>query len=157
MGISVAPVAKVNLVHEIQIKYSNPIKKSERAKVVCSEDAYNILKRFYPEDEIEMREFFFAIFVNRANEVLGVYEVSKGTMNATLVDMKLLFSPALKCLASGILISHNHPSGNLYPSQSDIQLTRKIKEASELLDITFLDHMILTNEGYYSFGDGGVL
>jgi DNA repair protein RadC len=97
------------------------------------------------------------MFTNRANKVLGIFELSTGGVSGTVADPKLIFAAALKVAASGLILSHNHPSGNLQPSQADIDLTRKIKEAGKLLEIQLLDHIILTTEGYYSFADEGLI
>jgi len=99
------------------------------------------------------------MYVNRCNRVIGVYELSKGGITWTVVDIRLLLSVALKTVATSIILSHNHPSGNLKPSKQDIDLTQKIKAAAELMDIKVMDHIILgTNEfSYYSFADEGIM
>ena len=104
-----------------------------------------------------MQEQFKILLLNRANKVLGIYEVSTGGMSGTVADPKLIFATALKACASSIILSHNHPSGNLKPSNADLQLTQKVKEGGKLLDIEVYDHIILTTEGYYSFADEGQL
>ena len=106
---------------------------------------------------IELQEEFKVLLLNRGNKVLGVYPLSKGGVSSTIVDLKLLFSVALKTNASGVILSHNHPSGNLNPSNVDENLTIKIKQASEFLDIKLLDHLIITKDGYYSFADNSKL
>ena len=95
--------------------------------------------------------------MNRNNKVLGIFEASTGGMAGTVADPKLIFSTALKACASYVILSHNHPSGNLKPSQADIALTQKLKQAGSFLEIEVLDHVILSNEGYYSFADEGLL
>ncbi len=96
--------------------------------------------------------------MNRSNFPIGVIPISKGGLSATVVDIKLIMSIALKSLSSGIILSHNHPSGNLEPSYEDNKLTRRIKEACELMDIKLLDHIILTPDSRYrSFADMGEL
>lgn len=126
-------------------------------KVTRSTDAIEPLKVIIG-DSILIRESFVAILFNRQNISIGWYMVSQGGMTGTVVDPKLIFSHALKALACTILICHNHPSGNRQPSQADIDLTTKIKEGCKLLDITLLDHIILTeDEGYFSFADEGLL
>ena len=95
--------------------------------------------------------------MNRANKVLGVYKVSSGGVTGTVADPKQIFTAALKANACAIVLSHNHPSGNLKPSRQDEQLTSKIKEAGSFLDIKVLDHIIVTSEAYYSFADEGLL
>lgn len=96
--------------------------------------------------------------MNRSNAVLGILSVSKGGISGTVTDVRLIFQGALKTNASGIIVAHNHPSGNALPSDSDKKITQKIKEAGNLLDIQLLDHIIiLPVEGYYSFADEGTI
>lgn len=97
------------------------------------------------------------MFLNRANKVLGILEASSGGISGTVADPRLVFVAALKANASNIIISHNHPSGNLNPSKADEELTQKIKQAGQLLDIKLFDHIIVTSEGYYSFADEGLM
>jgi DNA repair protein RadC len=144
-------------VAEIQLSYKSTVKPSQRPKINGSRDACNILKETWNESTIELCEHFKVLFTNRANKVLGIYEVSTGGMSGTVVDPKLIFVAALKVGAAGVLLCHNHPSGHLSPSQADIDLTRKIKEGGRLLEIQLLDHLILTSESYYSFADEGLI
>ena len=96
--------------------------------------------------------------MNRSNSVLGILEISKGGISGTVTDTRIIFAAAIKGNASGIICAHNHPSGNLNPSESDSKITQKIKEAGNLMDIQLLDHIILTMDGeYYSFADNGLL
>lgn len=97
------------------------------------------------------------MLLNRAIKVLGLFEVSTGGVSGTVADPKIIFTAALKDGASGIIVAHNHPSGNLTASQSDIDLTRKLKEAGKFLEIQLLDHVIVTTEGYFSFADEGLI
>ena len=93
--------------------------------------------------------------VNRAQKVLGWFKISQGGVSGTVVDPKIIMQVALNANASGIILSHNHPSGNLQPSDSDVRLTKKIESGCEFMEISLLDHVILTSEGYYSFADEG--
>jgi DNA repair protein RadC len=97
------------------------------------------------------------MFLNRANKVLGIYDVSTGGIAGTVADPRVIFAAALKANACAIIISHNHPSGNLKPSRQDEELTEKIKQGGQFLDIKLLDQVILTAEGYYSFAYEGLL
>jgi len=144
-------------VSEIQVSYRPKFKASERPRVSTSEEVYSILINNWDLNIIELQEQFKIILLNRANRVIGIYEVSTGGMSGTLADPKLIFSAALKSCASGIILSHNHPSGNLIPSNADIALTRKLKTAGSFLDIDVHDHLIITNDGYYSFADEGMI
>jgi DNA repair protein RadC len=144
-------------VSEINISYKPKFKACERPRVSCSRDLYSILYNNWDLNRIELQEQFKIVLLNRANKVLGISEVSTGGFAGTVADPKVIFSTALKACASSIILSHNHPSGNLKPSQADLALTRKIKEGGELLDISVLDHIIITAESYYSFADEGLL
>lgn len=144
-------------VAEIQLIYKSNVKPSLRPKINCSKDAYHVLIETWDENKIDLLEQFKVMLTNRANKVLGIFEVSTGGISGTVADPKLIFAAAIKAAASGIIISHNHPSGNLKPSQADIQLTKKIKEGGKLLEIQLLDHVIITSEGYFSFADEGVI
>ena len=144
-------------VAEIQLSYKSHVKPSERVKITCSRDAYNVLLQTWDDNRLEFVEQFKVILLNRANKVLGVFEVSTGSTTATVADPKIIFAAAIKANASGIIIAHNHPSGNLAPSQHDIDLTRKVKEGGKLLEVQLLDHVIMTTESYYSFADEGIM
>ncbi|MDV3539938.1 DNA repair protein [Elizabethkingia anophelis] len=144
-------------ISEVQLIYRNIVKASLRPSISCSKDAYEIIIKNWDHDSIEFVEQFKIVLMNNANKVLGIYLVSTGGVNATLVDPKLIYSAALKANASAIILSHNHPSGNLKPSTQDIQLTEKIKNGGKLLEIQVLDHLIVTSEGYLSFQDEGLL
>ncbi|MFZ6012124.1 MAG: JAB domain-containing protein [Bacteroidota bacterium] len=144
-------------VAEVQLVYKSNVKPSLRPKIDHSKDAYQLLLESWDDTKIELLEQFKVMFTNRAHKVLGIFEVSTGGVSGTVADPKLIFAAAIKAMATGLVLSHNHPSGNLQPSQADIDLTRKIKEAGRLLEIQLLDHIILTSEGYYSFADEGLL
>ncbi len=144
-------------VAEIQLSYKSNVKPSLRPKITSSRDAHEVLKRVWNDSLIELCEQFKVLFTNRANKVLGVFEVSTGGIAGTVADPKLIFVAALKAGATGIILSHNHPSGNLTPSHADIELTKKIKEGGRLLEIQLLDHLILTSESYFSFADEGLI
>jgi DNA repair protein RadC len=144
-------------VAEIQLSYKPQIKASLRPRITSSKDAERILRRRWNDDTLELSESFMIMLLNRANKVLGIYEVSSGGIAGTVADPKLIFGCALKAAASGIILSHNHPSGNLQPSQADIELTKKLMEGGRFLEIQVLDHIILTSEKYYSFADEGLM
>lgn len=139
---------------EISISYKRELPLINTA-ITTSQLAYKAFLRSWDKGLIEYTEEFKVIYTNRANEPLGIYHLSKGGISATLVDIKILMAIALKSAASGILIAHNHPSGNLNPSSQDLALTKKIKNACEMLDIKLLDHIILTANAYTSLADSG--
>jgi len=142
-------------VSEVELVYKTKIKASERLQVSTSKEVYELLKRYWDENKIEFVEQFKILLLNRANKVLGIYEISTGGLVGTVADPKLIFIAALKVAASHIILAHNHPSGNLKPSIQDKQLTQKIKDGGKLLEIVVMDHLIISKDGYYSFADEG--
>ena len=142
-------------VREIKVSYNLP--NTNRRKIHSSKDLYELAINQWNYDTIEMQEEIKVILLNRANEVIGIYELSKGGISGTVLDIKLLLSVALKCLASSIALVHNHPSGNLKPSDSDCKITKKVKSACKQVDIVLLDHIIISKTHYYSFSDYGKL
>lgn len=144
-------------VAEVELVYKTKVKASERPKITSSKDIYNILRQVWDENKIDMLEEFKVIFLNRANRVTGVYDASSGGITGTVADPRLILAAAIKSLSVSIVLSHNHPSGNLKPSRADEELTLKIKEAAGYHDIKVLDHIIITSEAYYSFADEGLI
>lgn len=104
-----------------------------------------------------MVEQFRILLTNRADKVLGILDVSQGGIAGTVTDRKVIFACALKAAASGIILAHNHPSGNLIASQADIELTKKLSAGGRILEIAVLDHIIITSESYFSFAEEGLL
>lgn len=123
-------------------------------QVTSSQDIYNFLKEQILKG-IEIQEHFIAVYLNQANKIIGYYHHSTGTINATMVDTEIVVAVALKTLAKSVIISHNHPSGNLQPSEADRVMTKRIKEALKLFDVALLDHVIVTRDGYFSFAERG--
>lgn len=142
-------------VAEIKVSYSNT--NLERIKVTNSQILFNLILKHWDLDLIEFQEEVKILLLNRANIVLGIYEMSKGGTSGTVVDIKIILGIALKCNASSIVITHNHPSGTLEPSEPDKSITKKLKEACRILDLNLLDHLIVTGQGYYSFSDNLIL
>ena len=147
---------ELSTLQEISVSYernysSEAITNSRQAAITCRE-AYSLTKA-----NIQLKEYFYFVLLNRANEVIGYHKLSEGGISGTVADIRLAYSTAIKCLASGMILCHNHPSGNIKPSQADIKLTQKFKEASKILDIGLLDHIILTETGHFSFADEGML
>ena len=126
----------------------------EKPKIASSNDAYHLLSG----DLIDLpHEEFWVLLVNRAHRVIKKKRISEGGVSGTVADPKIIFKMALEELASGVVVAHNHPSGNLQPSQSDIDLTKKLKEAGKFLEVQLLDHLIIAGNKYYSFTDEGVV
>ncbi len=143
------------IVSEIKVSYSNT--NPDKVKVTNSQIIYNLILRHWNLEIIEFQEEMKVILLNRANVVLGIYELSKGGISGTVVDIRIILGVALKCNASSIIIVHNHPSGKLVPSEPDKVITKRLKDACSILEIGFLDHLIISKYGYYSFSDEGIL
>lgn len=140
----------MNVLSEISVSYSQKINKELFIK--SSMDSYECLNQFW--QDISLNESFNVMFLNKSNQVKGIYRLSKGGLDCVIVDVRLLFSIALKTLSTAIVVAHNHPSGSLTPSKADDQVTEKIKKAAKFLDIKLLDHLILTpSNGYFSYAD----
>lgn len=144
-------------VQELQLIYKQKFCPADRPKITSSEDAYKCLLGIWNLEVISFIEEFKILLLNRANRVMGVYSVSSGGICGTVADPRVIFAVALKACAVGLILAHNHPSGNLTPSQQDVELTQKLEKAGTFLDITILDHIILTPEGYYSFKDSDII
>ncbi len=132
-------------------------KETESAEVVRitgSRDIYSLMNRYF--EDLNHEEFWI-ILLNRSNKVLSKHLISKGGQSGTIADPKIIFQTALENHASSVILAHNHPSGNLKPSQADINLTQRIISAGNLLDISILDHLIFTNDSYLSFADESLL
>ncbi len=128
---------------------------AEAGKSVNVASSKAVAELFSPELADLNYEEFWILLLNRSNKVISKHQVSKGGVAGTVVDPKMVFKKAVDCMASGIILCHNHPSGNLTPSDADISLTRKMTDAGRLLDIQVLDHLIIAGEKYYSFADEG--
>jgi len=140
---------KQELLHELMLmEKENPTK-----RITAPGDAYPIMMEYYNERQ----ENFMVMTLNGQHEPINVRIVSIGLINRTLVHPREVFYPAVKDNAATIMIAHNHPSGNRKPSQEDLEVTRRLKHASEIMGIEILDHMIITHNGYYSFLEEGKL
>ncbi|MEP0710888.1 JAB domain-containing protein [Algoriphagus sp.] len=144
-------------VAEIKLSYSAKVKASLRPRVESSRQVYEVFAKAWDQDRIEFVEDFKVMLLSRANRVLGIVTISSGGTAGTIVDVKLVYAAAIKSNSSSVILAHNHPSGNLLPSEQDKRLTQRVKEAGRILDIPVLDHVIMTAEGYYSFADEGEL
>lgn len=134
------------------------LKKSEfnSCKIKSSRDAVDCIRQFYGTD-IGMFESFFLLILNNANLTIGYVKISQGGTAGTVVDPKIIAKYAIDSLATSVILAHNHPSGNLIPSESDKNITQKIKQGLLLFDIKTLDHIILTEDSFYSFMDDGIM
>jgi DNA repair protein RadC len=123
-----------------------------RPKISSSESVFNIM---HPVLGDLPHEEFWVLLLNRSNHVITKFRVSQGGVSGTVIDVRLILKPALENLASSIILCHNHPSGNIYPSDADEQITEKVIKSAELMDIKLLDHLIVTDTSYFSFADNG--
>ena len=140
---------------EILISYKN--KNQDAVKVSSSVDVYNFILNHWDDDTLDIQENVKMLLLNSSNTILGVYDVSRGGINSTVIDLRLVLSVALKCLASTIILVHNHPSGNINPSDQDREFTKKIKSACKFLEIQLFEHIIITRYDYFSFADNGYI
>jgi len=127
-----------------------------KVKITSSESAEKFIRQFYGDD-LEIFESFFILLLNRANETIGYAKISQGGIVGTVVDKKILLKYVVESLATGIILAHNHPSGNTNPSQADLNITKDLQQLCNLVDSEVLDHVILTADSFYSFADNGKL
>lgn len=140
---------KINL-YELKKSFAN----FERRSIKQSSDAAAYIRQFY-FDDLEIFESSFILLLNHANITIGYVKLSQGGITGTVMDIKLICKYAVDALASYVIIAHNHPSGNLNPSNADIEITNKIKAALQIVDSQLIEHIILTADSYYSFADNG--
>ena len=140
-----------NQLNEIIVSYESTV--WDDAPITSMSAAETMLRKIYliTRSQISLKEYFFILLLNRSNRVIGYYKLSEGGITSTIADIRIVFATALKCLATGIILCHNHPSKNVSPSDQDKALTKKFREAGNLLDITIIDHLILTTDECYSF------
>ena len=145
-------------VNEIQISYLEKLSTLKSLSMTNSKEVAELLFKNWDNKTIGLHETFKVLLLNQSNKVKGIYPLSHGGITGTLVDVRILFAIILKTLSVGIILAHNHPSGQLKASGPDKQLTQKIKQAAQLFDVKVLDHIILAPDGrYYSFADNGIL
>ena len=142
-------------VSEIQVSYTPNLLVDMSIK--NSKKSFELMLNEWEQDKLQMQEEAKILLLNRNNNVLGIYSLAKGGLTSCVVDVRIILSIALKTLATGIILVHNHPSGNLKPSQADLDITKKLKQSCDLLDISFLDHLIITKDNYFSFADEGLI
>jgi DNA repair protein RadC len=143
-------------VAEITLSYNSKVKASQRPKVCTSRQVYEVFYNSWDKGSLGFVEHFKVMLLSRANRVLGLTLISSGGTAGTVVDVKLVFAAAIKANASSIILSHN-PSGNLMPSEQDKRLTQRIVQGGIILDVPVIEHIIITEEGYFSFADEGIL
>ena len=141
---------------DVKLTYNTKVKSSERAVIKDSNSAYSLLmNHIYDSGTIQYREYMKLILLNNAKSVLGIVHISEGGLDSTFADIRIIMQAAILGNASAMILSHNHPSGNKQPSNQDDLLTDRVKKAAKLFDIQLLDHIIVTDSGYYSYLDEG--
>ena len=140
---------------EVELTYKSTSR--SRSKIYSSEDAYKILLPTYKEGTICYKEYFKVLLLSQSNQVLGYTLISEGGITETCADVRVILQAALLTNSVALVLAHNHPSGNLKPSRQDMEITKQVKEAAKLMRISVIDHLILTDAGYYSFADEGLL
>lgn len=128
--------------------------REQRTVIHSSQDAFNLLSPMLSD---ESTEHFFVVTLNRANRVIKAHRIAEGGYTGCVVDQRVVFKIALMDKATGIILSHNHPSGQKQPSQADIDITRKARDGGKLIEIQVLDHIIIAGNEYYSFADKGMI
>lgn len=141
---------------EVTLQYGSKIKSSDKFAVAKSCDAVEYLRKVWT-DSLEHYESFYVLLLNRSNKINGHFLLSKGGIAGTVADIRIVMQAAILSNSSGIILAHNHPSGALLPSNEDKILTNKMIEAARILDISVLDHVILSADSYFSFSDSGFL
>lgn len=145
------------VVNEISLVYNRTYNLAERPDVNSSRKAAELLREFWDLNRMDLLEQFRILLLSSSNRLLGTYECSTGGTDTTVVDPRLIFACALKANARKIVICHNHPSGNLKPSQADLAITQKLISCGKLLEILVIDHIILSSTGFFSFADEGLM
>jgi DNA repair protein RadC len=149
-------IQEVLKVCEVRAIYSHKTSSKDRPQIINAQKCYDILLPLYEETgHLEQKEIFSILLLDRKNSVIGWAKISEGSNCATVVDCQYIFRLAILSNASSIALCHNHPSGNVNPSNQDMELTRKIIASGKLLDITIIDHVIISAESYYSFANEG--
>jgi len=138
------------MVTEIEIVYKNPILLEDRKKIQRPEEAYQFFRNSWDENKIDLVEQFKIMLLDQSCNCLGISLISTGGISSCMADPRIIFATAIKGRASQIILAHNHPSGNLKPSEEDKRLTTKLVEGGRLLDIKVADHLIVTRNGYCS-------
>ena len=140
-------------VAEVTLQYKSL--REKQGKIISSQEAYNILLSTFRDGTIEYREYAKVLYLNQQNEVIAYNTISEGGLTETAVDVRMILQGALLTNATQVILTHNHPSGNLKPSIHDDQLTERLRKACEIMRINLVDHLIVTTNGYYSYKDMG--
>lgn len=152
-GIGPAKAAKLMAAMELGRRRRDALS-AKRSKIITSYDSYELLRPYCSD---LLHEEFYLILLNRSSEAIGIRQISMGGIGGTYVDAKMIFKTALELGAAAIVLAHNHPSGNCFPSVTDEELTRKVRHFGSLIEMPVMDHLIITDNSYFSFADNGLL
>ena len=144
-------------ISEIELRYNPVIPAIKKPRIKCSQDAHKQFLVLMDRTQFNIKEEAAVLFVNRSKRVIGGYKVSSGGIAGTVVDIRIILGMALKCLASGFILAHSHPSGDLSPSKQDLDLTVRLMEAGKLMEIQLLDHLIITENAYLSMAEDDLI
>jgi DNA repair protein RadC len=144
-------------INEVELIYRSKTRAVDRPQITKSKDAYSLLLQSWDMNKIDLLEEFKIILLDRKSSCIGVSNIATGGITGCVVDPKIIFATALKARATGIVLAHNHPSGNLKPSEEDLKMTKKLQSGGKILDISILDHLIVTSESYSSLADEGLI
>lgn len=153
---NISRILKENNIPTVEL-ILKPYKTISQQKILSSNDSNTILLQIWDENTLYHHESFKVLLLNNANQATGIVEISSGGINSCTVDVRFILQAAILSNSTAVILAHNHPSGILKPSELDIKLTNKVKEALNLCDIKLLDHIILSHESYYSFADDGMI
>jgi DNA repair protein RadC len=140
-----------------KIKVKVSVTKGDKVTITSPDKMVEVMRSIFDADTILWTEEVIMVCLNRANDVVGYYKVSSGGFSGTVLDPRVVMTIALNNASSSIILAHNHPSGNLKPSEGDKAITEKIKNACAFFDMKLLDHLIITDESYFSFNEGGLI
>ena len=145
-------------IQEMEVVYLPTKLTSSNETISNSASAYQVFKQLFNPNTISYQEECMVIYLNHASRIIGAQKLSRGGINATIVDIRIILATALKSLSTAIIIAHNHPSGKLVPSDGDKNMTKQLGEACKLMELTLLDHLIISpDSGYLSFADDGLM
>lgn len=145
-------------IQEMEVVYLPTKLTTSNETISNSGSAYHVFKQLFNPNTISYQEECMVIYLNHASRIIGAQKLSKGGINATIVDIRIILATALKSLSTAIIIAHNHPSGKLEPSDADKKITKQLGEACKLMDLALLDHLIISpDNGYLSFADDGLM
>lgn len=146
----------ISQICEVKAVYSTKIKASERPKIRCSSDIIKYFRPFFAEN-MEQKELVFMMLLDRGNKILGIVKIGEGSAVGCVIDIQYCLRIAILTNAQAVCVCHNHPSGELRPSESDKTVCKKLQDAMKLVDITMIDNLIITESDYYSFADEGLI